>query len=212
MSGSWNRHKVNCRASQLPVAPHSVSRRHLRKATWLTQDRRQPGVESAKVYKTHCQGRSKRKTTLVLTFPFCTPVNPRGSWAVDVLSSALPEPLVRRALEPGPAPSQDAARGSGKWAQIVHSPFLWPHTHFRMEKPRFGEKVDILNVSLLKALRHDAQCRADSLKQRQKLQELETLSLKKQHVTSDSTGSESPRSWGLPTVTSELYTLFFPFS
>lgn len=128
MSGSGNRHKVNCRASQLPLAPHSVSRRHLRKAKWLAQDRRQPGSESAKVYKTHCQGRSKRKVILVLTFPFCMPVSPRGSWAVDVLSSALPEPLVRRALEPGPAPSQDAVRGSGKWAQIVHS-FSSDHTH-----------------------------------------------------------------------------------
>lgn len=42
------------------------------------------------------------------------PVSPRGSWAVDVLSSALPKPLVSRALEPGPALSQDAERSSGK--------------------------------------------------------------------------------------------------
>lgn len=55
---------------------------------------------------------------------------------------------------------------------------LTTHTHFHMEKPRLGEKVDILTVSLLKALLYDAQCRVDSLKQRQKLQELETLSLR----------------------------------
>lgn len=46
-----------------------------------------------------------KEKTLVLTFPFYTQVSTRGSWAVDVLCLALPGPPLRRALEPGVAPS-----------------------------------------------------------------------------------------------------------
>lgn len=68
------------------------------------------------------------------------------------------------------------------WQMSTDSSFSLPLTTHTLPygeaKPRLGEKVDILTVSLLKALLHDTQCRVDSLKQRQKLQELGTLSLR----------------------------------
>lgn len=151
MKYDWKRKerkKVDWKASQLSVTPHKVSRRHLRKDKSLsTQDGRWGRVHRGFI-RHNAKVVQRGKKTLVLTFPFCIPVSARGSWAVGVLFSVLPGPLLRRTLELGAAPCPRMPRFWQRSAGSENIHFsLTPLRHtLHMEKPKFGPNGDIANT------------------------------------------------------------------